>query len=158
MSCIEESSLTQEVTTFGAAVLLDLGWNAFVAALYFCCLKARLDGAPALGAQFFAISGFLQLLATAALFVFCVPHCASCCPFHTQQWQYYGVSAIAGVIALLWLSCAWNRSRLAQVLASGELGTRSDSGIFSKVPLDAADGDVEMEMTENSDYSIGDDE
>jgi hypothetical protein len=111
MSCIEESSLTQEVTTFGAAALLDLGWNAFVAALYFCCLKARLDGAPALGAQFFAISGFLQLLATAALFVFCVPHCASCCPFHTQQWHYCRVHGTDRA----WRKC-WRVGNLGQDL------------------------------------------
>jgi hypothetical protein len=168
VGCIEEEedaraaevlSLTPEMTAFASAIAVVLGWAFFVTLLYVCCLKDRLDGAPALGAQFFAVSGIFQLLATAVVIVVFVPQCGTettiCCPYHTQQWQYYAGSASLSVIGLMWLSIACNRSSLAHKLSNGEVGGAlgTEGGIFSKIPSEAADGDMDddLEMTERSD-------
>ena len=158
MSSLTEEECNEQVSAqaaaFVTAAIVIFVWCMFVTALYCCCLKASLDAAPALGAQFFCVTGILQLVAVVATVVVFIPlQCpADCCPGGIMSPSiYYGIAATEGLIGLFWLCVARKRSLLAQQL-SREHGSGQNAGIFTKIP-GQEDASTELELTETTDDS-----
>ena len=156
----EEQQFRAQLSVFVAVLLVILVWSVFVSSLYCCCLKARLDGAPALGAQFFAVTGTLQLASVVVAVAVFFPDCPDSdgirnyCLYHPCSnsnneisfvWLFkcYIFPAIEAVFGVLCFGVARNRTVLAHHLSREHGG--EDGGIFTKIPAEA-----EMELTENS--------
>lgn len=142
-------------TTFVVAVAILLLWSFLVTTVYCTCLKAVLQGAPALEAQFFAVTGTIQFSAVIAVLAFFVV------PLNKTRNQQcndqdegnnvrkcilLSVLIAEALIAISWLRVAWKRRILAIHLSREHGGSGDDNGIFTKVP----GAEAEMELTENS--------
>lgn len=143
MTCREayEQNLRQAVIVWASIA----GWTLFTFTLYAIVLKALIEGAPGLGAQFFGVSGVIQIVVVIMGSAVFFPTCTSCyCPTY-QPWLYL-IPTLEGIVGVL---CLWRASDLS--LRASQV---SRDGVFTKVPS-SADA---LEMTEVSEEEIADDD
>lgn len=107
--------------------------------LYDRCLYERIRGAPGLDAQFFGVTGFVQIIAVVLALVAFRPECdcSISCPEYIPL--LYVVPALEILVGIGCLLEALRRRQMAEQV--------SKDGVFTKVP-------TEMELTEIDDEDV----
>ena len=126
--CLEqvEAALQNYYIACGASILFTVA--AF--GLYLICLKARLDGAPTLAAQYFFIIGFFKVLLAIGIWVGFQPKCPDGCSCTNLPLPIYPVVAL--LIGVRWIAKGHEYLTLSRVVASEE-GEDKDGPIFDAV-------------------------
>jgi hypothetical protein len=126
--CVFEINL--EMNTYYFAIGSSLAFTVFAMFMYFCCLKARLDGAPFLASQFFFLLGCIKLIFGAFIWVGLQPHCPEGCTCAEQDpLPIYPIFAL--VLGLRWILEGYQKLQMSRAI-SGE-GEDKDGPIFDAV-------------------------
>ena len=110
------------------AISASVLFSAVALGLYFMCLKARLDGAPTLAAQYFFMIGSFKVLFAVGIWVGFQPQCPDGCSCKLPL-PIYPVLAL--LIGLRWIAIGREHLLLSRVVASE--GEDKDGPIFDAV-------------------------
>jgi hypothetical protein len=122
--------LHQQLTNYYFVISASLFFTVFAVALYWFCLKARLDGAPKLAAHYFFLVGTCKLVFAVTIWVGFQPSCPADCRCSDQPLPIY--PSIALLVGLRWIQRGFVFLEQSRTLA-GESGSDKDGPIFDSV-------------------------
>ena len=130
------SSLQEEIDLYKEVLFASWIMAAANVLLYLVCFRRRLQGAPAIAAQYLTVTGAMKVVMGILIAFLFVPQCPdNCDPLVCQNASIPSVfySLICSLVGLIWLQQGYAHAQRAQVLENGKSEGIEDT-MFQEVP------------------------